>query len=96
MKFTPEQAAKVATLARLRLPEDKLERIAGQIGDILDYMQALESCETDGVEPLYSPVEHPTPLRADQPAKNFQRADILSGAPETDGVFFIVPKIVAG
>ncbi|WP_243311356.1 Asp-tRNA(Asn)/Glu-tRNA(Gln) amidotransferase subunit GatC [Fundidesulfovibrio agrisoli] len=96
MKFTPQQAAKVAALARLRLPEEKLERIASQIGDILNYMEALEACDTAGVEPLYSPVEHPTPLRADVAEKTFQRSDILSGAPETDGTYFIVPKIVAG
>lgn len=96
MKFTPEQAAKVATLARLRLPEDKLERLAAQMGDILTYMDTLAACDTTGVEPLYSPVEHSTPLRMDVAVKNIDRADILAQAPESDGRFFVVPKIVAG
>jgi len=96
MTFTPDQAAKVATLARLRLPESELERLAAQMGDILSYMDTLASCETEGVEPLYGPVEHPTPLRMDVAVKTCQRADILAGAPDTDGRFFVVPKIVSG
>lgn len=96
MKFTPEQAAKVATLARLKLPDDKLERLAAQMGDILSYMDTLASCETEGVEPLYSPVEHDTPMREDEALKICQRAEVLAQAPESDGRFFIVPKIVAG
>ena len=96
MKFTPEQAAKVAALARLRLPEDKLERLASQMGDILSYMDTLGACDTQGVEPLYSPVEHDTPLRLDEALKTCQRSDVLAQAPESDGRFFIVPKIVSG
>jgi aspartyl-tRNA(Asn)/glutamyl-tRNA(Gln) amidotransferase subunit C len=96
MKFTPEQAAKVAALARLTLPEDKLEHLAAQMGDILSYMDTLASCPTDGVEPLYSPVEHDTPMREDEARKTCQRSDVLAQAPESDGRFFIVPKIVAG
>jgi len=59
-------------------------------------MDTLASCETEGVEPLYSPVEHPTPLRMDVAMKTCKRADILAGAPDTDGRFFVVPKIVSG
>ncbi len=96
MTFTTQQAAKVAVLARLRLPEDQLERLTAQMGDILRYMETLGECDTQGVEPHYGPVEHATPLRADEAVKTFDRAEILSQAPETDGAFFVVPKIVAG
>ena len=96
MNFTPEQAAKVAALARLRLPEDKLARLAAQMDDILDYIDTLSACYTTGVEPLYSPVEHDTPLRTDQALKTCQRSDVLAQAPESDGRFFIVPKIISG
>ena len=96
MKFTPEQAARVATLARQRLPQGELERLAAQMGDILSYMDTLAECDTQGVEPLYGPVEHATPLRTDVAVKKFERADILAQAPESDGRFFVVPKIVSG
>jgi len=96
MRFTVEEAAKVAELARLTLPADKLERLAVQMGDILAYMDTLGACDTSGVEPLYSPVEHPAPLRADVSVKTCRREDILAQAPQSDGCFFVVPKIVAG
>jgi aspartyl-tRNA(Asn)/glutamyl-tRNA(Gln) amidotransferase subunit C len=96
MAITPQEAAKVARLARLRLPEETLVKFAGQLGDILTYMETLESCDTAGVAPLYGPVEHAAPLRRDEAAKTCSREDILANAPETDGRFFIVPKIVTG
>ena len=94
MPISSEDAAKVAKLARLRLDDDKLERFAGQMDGILAYMETLGAVDTSGVEPLYSPVLHETPMREDKAAKAFSRDDILANAPATDGQFFIVPKIV--
>ena len=94
MKISPEEAAKVVKLARLRLDDDKLEAFAGQMDNILEYMETLGAVDTDGVEPLYSPVGHATPLRADVAQKTWTRDNILANAPRTDGQFFVVPKIV--
>ncbi|QGY41682.1 Asp-tRNA(Asn)/Glu-tRNA(Gln) amidotransferase subunit GatC [Pseudodesulfovibrio cashew] len=94
MKISPEEVAKVASLARLDLPQDKLELFAGQLGDILGYMDKLGELDTDDVEPLYSPVEHTTVLRKDVARKDYNRDEVLSNAPEQDGQFFIVPRIV--
>ncbi|AMK12325.1 MAG: Asp-tRNA(Asn)/Glu-tRNA(Gln) amidotransferase subunit GatC [Pseudodesulfovibrio sp.] len=94
MKISPEEVAKVAGLARLDLSQDKLELFAGQLGDILAYMDKLGELNTDEVEPLYSPVQHTTVLRRDEVRKDYAREEILANAPEQDGQFFIVPKIV--
>lgn len=94
MTISPEQAAKIAKLARLRLDQDKLERFAGHMDDILAYMETLGQVRTAGVEPLYSPVEHAAPTRSDTPARTCSRDDVLANAPQTDGQYFIVPKIV--
>ncbi len=94
MKFSPDDVANVARLARLRLDESRLATFAGQFSDIVGYMDQLGQVDTEGVEPLYSPVEHAAPLRQDCARKDFHRKDVLSNAPETDGSFFIVPKIV--
>jgi aspartyl-tRNA(Asn)/glutamyl-tRNA(Gln) amidotransferase subunit C len=94
MKIRPEEVAKVAKLARLRLDDDKLERFAGQMDGILEYMETLGALDTTGVEPLYSPVLHESALRPDVAVKNCARDQILANAPATDGQFFIVPKIV--
>lgn len=94
MKVSPEEVAKIATLARLRIGDDKLEAFAGQFNDILDYMDLLGQADTEGVEPLYSPVD-PTPrMRKDEAKSEYTRDELLAGAPESDGSYFVVPKIV--
>ncbi|WP_243547123.1 Asp-tRNA(Asn)/Glu-tRNA(Gln) amidotransferase subunit GatC [Pseudodesulfovibrio tunisiensis] len=94
MKISPEEVDKVARLARLDLPREKVELFAGQLGDILDYMDKLGELDTSDVDPMYSPVEHTTVLRKDEVKKEYSREDVLSNAPEQDGQFFVVPRIV--
>ncbi|MBG0775010.1 MAG: Asp-tRNA(Asn)/Glu-tRNA(Gln) amidotransferase subunit GatC [Desulfovibrionaceae bacterium] len=94
MKIPPQEAARIAALARLQLPEDKLALFAGQFEDILGYMDQLGEVDTTGVEPMYSPAEHATVFRGDAAEKRVRRDDVLANAPETDGTFFVVPKIV--
>lgn len=93
-KLTAADAAAIARLARLDLPDATLERFAQQFNEILGYMELLEKVDTKGVAPLYSPVEHSTVFREDEVTNEFTREQILSNAPEDDGQFFIVPKIV--
>lgn len=94
MKITKAEVRDVAKLARLELDEEKLELFANQFNEILNYMELLGELDTEDVEPLYSPVHHETRMRDDEPRKDYTREDILSNAPEADGRFFIVPKIV--
>ncbi len=94
MKISPEVVARIASLARLELSEDKIGLFAEQLGDVLAYMDKLGELDTSNVEPLYSPVEKPTPMREDTVVKEFTREELLAGAPQTDGEFFIVPRIV--
>ncbi|NMC48817.1 MAG: aspartyl/glutamyl-tRNA amidotransferase subunit C, partial [Desulfovibrio sp.] len=46
------------------------------------------------VEPLYGPVTHVSPTRPDEVKRTCTRDEVLANAPETDGRFFIVPRIV--
>lgn len=94
MKISPEEVAKVAALARLELSDEKIEEFTGQLGDILDYMDKLGELDTEGVEPMFTPVEQVSVMRDDKARKDYSREDVLSNAPETDGQFFIVPRIV--
>ncbi len=94
MKLSPDEVAKVARLARLDLVPEKLVQFAEQFNDILGYMDKLGELDTADVEPIYSPVEHCTVMRKDEARKDYSRDEVLSNAPEGDGRFFIVPKIV--
>lgn len=94
MSISADEAAKVASLARLDLPKDRIGRIVSQFNDILGYVQKLNEADTTGVEPLYSPVTHSTVFREDVVQSDFNRDALLANAPESDGRFFIVPRIV--
>lgn len=94
MSISLAEVEKVAALARLRLAPDKVEQFVGQFNDILDYIHALNEVDTSDVEPLYSPVTHSTVFREDVERKEFDRQALLANAPDSDGRFFVVPRIV--
>ncbi len=83
-------------LSRLAPDPAVQEEMAQQCSSILAYMDKLAEVDTTGVEPLYSPVIHECAFRDDTAVRRCDRADILAGAPATDGAFFIVPRIVEG
>jgi aspartyl-tRNA(Asn)/glutamyl-tRNA(Gln) amidotransferase subunit C len=94
MLISPEEVAKVARLARLDLTPEKIAQYAGQLDGILGYMDKLSELDTSSVDPMYTPVDHVSVMREDVARKDYAREDILRNAPETDGSFFIVPRIV--
>jgi len=94
MSISPEEVAKVARLARLDLSQETIGQYAAQLDGILEYMDKLSELDTTSVEPLYTPVDQVSVMRDDVVKKDYARADILKNAPETDGAFFIVPRIV--
>lgn len=94
MKIGTDEVRAMAALSRLKLPDETLEAFAPQLAQVLEYMDALAGVDTQGVEPLYSPVEQVSVLRQDETAKDHTREAILANAPQTDGQYFIVPKII--
>ncbi len=94
MSITTDDVSKIAALARLDIDEERAALFAGQMDTILTYMETLNELDTSSVEPMYSPVDHATVLREDETAHDYPREAILQNAPEEDGDYFIVPKIV--
>ena len=98
-----EKVLQVAKLARLDLgmgldpaeAEKRITLFAKQFGDIVALMDTLSEVETEGVEPLYWPLSAPvSPAREDVAIRHNTRDELLRNAPEQDGQFFIVPRIV--
>lgn len=92
--LTPENLAHLCTLARLAPDTATLNKFGEQCDDILAYMDTLAEVDTTGVEPLYSPVRHIEGVRLDEARKRRTRDEVLANAPESDGQFFVVPRIV--
>lgn len=83
-------------LAKLAPDEATKERLTNQFNDIVNYIDKLAEVNTDGIEPLYSPVIHKSAVREDIAVIRQTSETILANAPETDGKYFIVPRIVEG
>jgi aspartyl-tRNA(Asn)/glutamyl-tRNA(Gln) amidotransferase subunit C len=94
MSITREKIARMAELAKLELDEMTQERFARQFSAILRYMDELHAVDTQEVEALYQPVHHGAATRPDLVTSSLERKNLLAGAPEQDGQYFVVPRIV--
>lgn len=85
---------KVARLARIAEPEDRLEPLARELTGIIDWIEQLNEVDTDGVEPMTSAVAVALPLREDVVTEGGDASVVLANAPKTVDGFFVVPKVV--
>ena len=85
---------KVARLARIAEPEEKLEPLAAELNGIISWIEQLAEVDTDGVEPMTSSVATMTPLREDVVTDGGDPARVLGNAPKTAKGFYVVPKVV--
>jgi aspartyl-tRNA(Asn)/glutamyl-tRNA(Gln) amidotransferase subunit C len=90
-----EQVHKVANLARLEMTEEEEEQIATQMSSILDYFEQLSELNTDNVLPTTRAIDLSNVTRADELRPYPNREAILKEAPDQDGDFFKVPKILS-
>ncbi len=94
MKISKEEVLHVAQLARLKLSTEAVETFAGQMADILDYVDTLNQVDTSGVRPTSHAISLTNALREDTPAGQLDRKEALANAPESDTATFIVPRII--
>ena len=94
-KITADDVRKVAKLARLDLHEDTTATYTGQLERILDYVDQLQAVDTEGVLPTTRAVEVVNATREDIVVDTDVRQELLDQAPQREGDFFRVPKILA-
>jgi aspartyl-tRNA(Asn)/glutamyl-tRNA(Gln) amidotransferase subunit C len=87
-----EQVLHVARLARLRLSDDEVARMAGELSSILDHVDRIAELDLEGVKPTSHVVELENVLRPDEPRPSWPRERILEPAPETADGAFRVPS----
>jgi aspartyl-tRNA(Asn)/glutamyl-tRNA(Gln) amidotransferase subunit C len=94
MKITKDQVLYVADLARLKLDAAAIEKFAGQIGEILEYVDKLNEVNTAGVKPTSHAISLTNAFREDEPSQHLDREKALANAPQKEDGNFIVPKVV--
>jgi aspartyl-tRNA(Asn)/glutamyl-tRNA(Gln) amidotransferase subunit C len=98
-KVSVEDLKRVAELAHLELAPEETPRMVQDLNAILDYVAELNELDTRGVEPLAEVSEldgagGASELRPDALVPSLPRTSVMPQAPETDGAFFKVPRVI--
>ena len=94
MALDTEAVRRIAHLARVRIPEADLEPLAGELSNILTWVEQLGEVDTENVPPMTGTVAVRLPMRDDKVDDGGTPDAILSGAPDGAPGFFAVPKVV--
>jgi aspartyl-tRNA(Asn)/glutamyl-tRNA(Gln) amidotransferase subunit C len=85
----------VAKLARIALTDEEVERFGAQLGDLLDHVNALSELDTNTVTATAQVVVSRNVERPDSVRPSLDREIVLAQAPQRQGGFFRVPRIIA-
>ncbi len=94
MSIDTATALKVAKLARIRVEEADLPKLAEQLSGILGFMEQLNEVDVTGIEPMVSVTPMRLARRADVVTDGNIQGQVLANAPDAREGFFAVPKVV--
>lgn len=94
MALDQETVRRIAALARIKVPEENLAPLAGELNNIIGWIEQLSEVDTDGVEPMTSVVETVAPQREDVVTDGGTPEKVLLNAPQAEASFYTVPKVV--
>ncbi len=94
MPVSKDEIKHIAKLVKLNLSDEEMNRYEKDINEIIDYINKLNELDTTDVKPLNYPLEKETAFREDVVGKSLSREATFKNAPDTDGEFFKVPKII--
>jgi aspartyl-tRNA(Asn)/glutamyl-tRNA(Gln) amidotransferase subunit C len=94
MAITRRDVENVALLARLQLTEPELDRLVGELADIVAYVDHLSEVDTEGVEPMAHAVEVHNVFAADEVCPSLPREAALSNAPRHNDRGYLVPPVL--
>jgi aspartyl-tRNA(Asn)/glutamyl-tRNA(Gln) amidotransferase subunit C len=94
MSVDKDTVRRIAGLSRLAVPEEKLESLAGELNGIFNWVEMLNEVNVEGVEAMTSVVAQKLKRRADVVSDGGVAEALMLNAPEHEGTFFVVPKVV--
>lgn len=93
-KISREEVRHVADLARLDMDEESIRIFSKQIGNILQYIDTLNSVDTETANPTSHAVFLPNAFREDKVLDHIDRNLALDNAPEKENGSFVVPRVI--
>jgi aspartyl-tRNA(Asn)/glutamyl-tRNA(Gln) amidotransferase subunit C len=87
-----EQVLHVARLARLQLSDDEVDRMVGELSNILGHIEKINELDLEGVPPTSHVVDVANALRPDEPRPSWDRDVVLDAAPARTEEGFLVPS----
>ncbi len=94
MKINKKEVEHVAHLARLTLIDEELEKMTGQLDNILSYVDKLEQLDTSQVDPTFHVFSVSNAFREDVEKDSLSQAEAVNNGPQHDGQMFQVPRII--
>jgi len=94
MSVTKDDVRRIARLARIAEPADRLDALTDELNGILDWIEMLNEVDVAGAEPMTTAVQTPLPMREDAVTDGDIREKVLKNAPKAEEGFFVVPKSV--
>jgi aspartyl-tRNA(Asn)/glutamyl-tRNA(Gln) amidotransferase subunit C len=94
MSIDQNIVAKIAVLARIKIPEEEQAHVASELSNILNWVEQLNEVDVAGVEPLASVNDSSLRARPDVVNDGGNSEEILANAPAKTADFFTVPKVV--
>jgi aspartyl-tRNA(Asn)/glutamyl-tRNA(Gln) amidotransferase subunit C len=94
MKISKKEVENVARLARLSLTDEELNRMTGQLDNILSYVDKLEELDTTNVVPTTHVFSLSNAFREDVIKESLSQEEAVKNGPQQDGEMFQVPRII--
>ena len=94
MEVTEKVVKNIAELAQLEVKQQEMNRLKTGMQTILDLAKQMESVDTNGIEPIYNPLDAIQRLREDEVTEKNQRDLYQSIAPATEDGLYLVPRVI--
>lgn len=94
MAVDRETVIRVARLARIQVPDGDLDTLAGELSNIIGWVEQLDEVDTDGVAPMASVADMNLRWRKDEVTDGGVRDKVTANAPDPQNGMFSVPKVI--
>jgi len=92
--ITPEVVRHIARLSRIELTKEQVAQFTPQLDDVLAHFNTLQQIDTENVEPMAHAVDLHNVLAGDEVGDSLSTEAALKNAPQREGDFFAVPKVL--